>query len=322
VTDTVAAILGPLKRDIEEINRTLAQRYMNGEGHVANILKHILSGGKKIRAALVLLVARMFARPVEPFYDLAAAVELLHAASLVHDDVVDGSPVRRGDTSIHERWSTEIAVLAGDFLFAEAVSILSGLSRPRLLGVATRAISDICAGEIHELLMDRRAFLSRSAYIQNITAKTASLFGAAVRMSGLLAEITNERVASLQAYGSAFGTAFQIMDDVMDIVSDETHMGKPTGSDLAGGVITLPVILHTEQHGMDAHLDAVLNGDRSPEHVQAVLEAIRSSGMIDLAIREAGEYVRRATDALTALPACRERQIMHDLAHGIMVLHD
>lgn len=322
MTDTITSILDPLERDLEEVNRTLAQRYMTGEGHLANIFKHMLAEGKRIRAALVLLVGRMFERPLKQFYDLATAVELLHTASLIHDDVVDGSRVRRGDQSIHERWSTEVAVLAGDFLFAEAVSILSGLSRPRLLGVATRAISEICTGEIQELLMDRSAFVSRTAYFKNITAKTATLFGAAVGMSGLLAEITNEQIASLQEYGYAFGIAFQIMDDVMDIIGDERHMGKPAGSDLAAGVITLPVILYVEHRGMEPHLDAVLNGDRSPQRIQGAIEAVRSSGMIDLAAREARDYVQRATDVLTALPACQAREILYDLAHGIVGFHD
>lgn len=322
MTDTIITILGPLERDLEEVNRTLVQRYMTGEGHLANIFKHMLGEGKRIRAALVLLVARMFERPLKPFYDLAAAVELLHTASLIHDDVVDGSRMRRGDQTIHERWSTEVAVLAGDFLFAEAVSMLSGLSRPRLLGMATRAISEICTGEIQELLMDRRTFLSRAAYFKNITAKTAILFSTAVRMSGLLAEITNEQIASLQEYGCAFGIAFQIMDDVMDIIGDERHMGKPAGSDLAGGVITLPVILYVEHHGMDSHLNAVLSGDRSPKRIHNAIKAVRSSGVVDLATREARGYVQRATDALTALPACQARQILHDLAHGIVGFHD
>lgn len=322
MTESIVSVLDPIRGDLEEVNSILSSTYMTGTDSLIKVFKHVLGEGKRIRAALVILVARMFERPRRPFYELAVAVELLHAASLIHDDVVDGSQVRRGCKTIHKQWSTEIAVLAGDYLFAEAVRKIAGLSQSRLLGIATGSISKICAGEIQELLMDRSAFLSRTVYYKNIEAKTATLFAASVQMSGLLARIGNEQTEHLKEYGYAFGIAFQIMDDVLDLIGDVRHMGKSVGSDLASGVFTLPVILYIENRGMSPHLDAVVKGDRAPEHVQGVIDDIRSSGMIEAAAREARGYVHKATDALVALPACRERQILHDLAQCIVAHHD
>jgi octaprenyl-diphosphate synthase len=317
MTETIVSVLGPIQRDLDEVNSILSCNYMTGGDNMIKIFKHVLGEGKRIRAALAILVARMFDRPRKPFYELAAAVELLHAATLIHDDVVDGSQLRRGYKAMHEQWSTQIAVLAGDYLFAEAVRMIAGLLRPRLLGVATGAIGKICAGEIQELLMDRTEFLSRDAYYRNIEAKTATLFAAALQMSGILAKIGNEQTEYLKEYGFAFGMAFQIMDDVLDFIGDVRQIGKPVGCDLASGVITLPAILYVEKHGMNPHLDAVLNNDRTPDHIQGAIEVIRSSGMIQAAAAEALGYVHKAVDALVALPACRERRILHDLVELI-----
>ncbi len=316
MTDTIPSILDPLKNDLKEVNRILSGTYTDSTGYLERIFKEVLGKGKRIRAGLVILVARMFERPLKEFYELAGAVELLHAASLIHDDVIDGSRMRRGRESTHTKWSIEVAVLAGDFLFARAVRMIADLGKPQLLGTATGAISTICAGEIEEF-MGEHTFMSRSEYFRNIEAKTATLFGAAVQMSGLLAEAERRQVERLKEFGYAFGIAFQIMDDVLDIIGDERRLGKPAGSDLASGVVTLPVILYLESGGTRSHLDAVLNGDRTPEHIRHAIDDIRSSDAIGAAIAEARRYTDRAAEALAGLPECRERQILYDLANCI-----
>jgi geranylgeranyl pyrophosphate synthase len=295
----------------------LSGTYTGGTGYLERIFKEVLGRGKRIRAALVILVARMFQRPLKEFYELAGAVELLHAASLIHDDVVDGSRIRRGHESTHTKWSVEIAVLAGDYLFARAVGMIGDLGRPQLIGMATRAISTICAGEIEELI-EERSFISRAEYFRNIEAKTATLFGAAVQMSGVLARAEHQQIELLRDYGYAFGIAFQIIDDVLDIVGDERHMGKPAGGDLASGVVTLPVILYKERGGTSSHLDAVLKGERTPEHIRHAIDDIRSSCAVGATIAEARRYIDRAVGALAALPECQECQILYNLAGCII----
>ncbi|UCC11464.1 MAG: polyprenyl synthetase family protein [candidate division WOR-3 bacterium] len=317
MTETIPSILAPLKHDITEVNRILSGTYTGGTGYMEKIFREVLGEGKRIRAGLVILVARMFKRPLKEFYGLAGAVELLHAASLIHDDVVDGSGIRRGYESTHAKWSVEIAVLAGDFLFAEAVRMIADLRKPQLLGMATGAISAICAGEIEEL-MGEHAFMSRDEYFRNIEAKTATLFGTAVQMSGLLARAECQQIERLKEFGYAFGIAFQIMDDVLDLVGDERHTGKPVGSDLASGVVTLPVILYLENGGASSYLDAVLNGERTPEHIRHAIDDIRSSCAIRAAIAEARGYTNRAMEALAGLPECRECQILYNLAGCII----
>jgi geranylgeranyl pyrophosphate synthase len=306
-------LLEPIRPDVERVASLLHETLDQVEDPLRSMLQRSVDGGKRLRSALVILIGHMLDSPIVPFYHLAAAVDMLHAATLVHDDLVDDSPRRRGHQTLHTVWPTAATVLAGDYLMARSASLIADLGYPHILKVFTEALCTICTGEIRQMMVIRGKHRHRQDYYRSIEAKTSALFAAATEMAGLLAEAHESQVTALRCFGHRFGMAFQIVDDVLDFVGDEARLGKPAGSDLRQGLITLPVLIYLEQAQDTASVDAVLAGQRDDEHVRAAVEAVSASGAIEAAVKEARSFVSRSQDALMALPDNTARQTLYDL---------
>jgi geranylgeranyl pyrophosphate synthase len=276
-------------------------------------LRHSLDGGKRIRPALVILTGQMFTICTEPFYSLAAAVEMMHTATLIHDDLLDGAQARRGRRTLHTVWPTRVAVLAGDYLLAQAASLIADLAFPPILKLFAETLCTICAGEVQQTLVARGELTGREDYYRSIDAKTASLFAATTEMAGILAGASEPQIAELRRFGRGLGRAFQIVDDVLDFVGDEAQLGKPSGSDLRQGLITLPTICYLEGANDNGVVSAILAGRRDEEHVRAAVEAIRSSGAVDVALAEARAHAGVSQKALARLPNGDSRRILSSL---------
>ena len=284
-------------------------------------IEHLLSsGGKRIRPALVILASRLYSPEIgSEAVALAAAVEMLHTASLVHDDLIDGSLLRRGIPTLNAAWTPGATILTGDYLFARAADLAAQAGSLRVMRVFADTLMVICTGELKQQFSDLQTRTRRDDYYARIYAKTASLLTLATLAAGMLRNAPEEQVAALHEYGYNLGMAFQVVDDVLDFVGDQMHMGKPVGSDLRQGLVTLPTLCYLEEHPDDPLMVRILqNGRGSDEDIRQAVSAIRDSGAIDRALAEARDLARRSVAALLPLPAGPPRQAMEDLTDFVV----
>ncbi len=334
----------PIRPQMERVESLLHESLAEVEEPLGSMLRCSLGSGKRIRPALVILIGWMFtssapplippiggrtsAPPLippiggrtstAPFYSLAAAVEMLHTATLIHDDLVDEAPLRRGRRTLHTTWPAGATVLAGDYLLARAASLVAELEHPRMLKVFAETLCTMCAGEIRQMFATRGEQSQWEGYYRSIEAKTASLCAAATEMAGILAGAEEPQIAALRHFGRELGMAFQIADDGLDFIGDETQLGKPAGSDLRQGLTTLPTLCYQERVEDGSPVNAVLSGQRDAEHVRAAIEAVCSSGAIEAALAEARVHARQSQEALATLPDNASRQMLCSLAEYVV----
>jgi geranylgeranyl pyrophosphate synthase len=282
-------------------------RMRSGSGeHHSNTdaaIEHLLSsGGKRIRPALALLVGQMLDADAERTVTLAAAIEMLHTATLVHDDLIDGSLLRRGLPTLNAQWTPGATVLTGDFIFARAALLAAQTGSLRLMERFAQTLMTIVNGEITQLFRTRQGSL-QEAYSRSIHAKTASLFELAGEAAAILGAEGEPSIRTMRNYGYQVGMAFQIVDDVLDFVGNQAKVGKPLGSDLRHGLITLPTVFYLEAHPEDGDVARVTENLAVDEtSLERLIEAIRSSGAIERSLEEAGRYAAAAEADLAGMP--------------------
>ncbi len=310
-------LLEPIRPQMERVECLLHETLTKVEEPIRSRLRYSLDGGKRLRPALVILSGRMFAPSTKSFYSLAAAVDMLHTATLIHDDLLDEASLRRGHKTLHTIWPPGAAVLAGDYLLGQAISLIAELEHPQLFKVFGEILRTLCAGEIRRMIATE-VERSRQEYYCSIEAKTASLFAASTEMAAILAGAGETQTTVLRRFGRELGMAFQIVDDVLDFIGDEEQLGKPAGSDFRQGVVTLPVLYYLERVEDSGPVHAVLSGQQDEGHMRAAIEAIRSSGVIEASLAEARAYARRSQEALATLPDNTSRQLLCSLADYVV----
>jgi len=283
------------------------------------VLEHLLSsGGKRVRPTVVLLTGGMLNADSDRLVTLSAAIELLHTATLVHDDLIDGSLLRRGMPTINANWTPAATVLAGDFIFSRAAKLAAETSSVRVMQLFAETLSMIVDGEITQLFSKQRP-VSREDYYRRIYSKTASLFELATRAAAMLSLAGDEVMEKVCQYGYEVGMAFQIVDDILDFTGEQVTVGKPVGSDLHMGIITLPVFQYIEKCPNDDRVQAILSGySLRDDELTSLVESIRSSDAIKDSLEEARQFASRGIDALTDLPLNEERQELEELARYIV----
>jgi geranylgeranyl pyrophosphate synthase len=292
------------------------------DGHnptLAAALNHLLtSGGKRIRVVVTLLAGGMFDANLDRLVALAASIEALHTATLVHDDLIDGALIRRGIPTLNAQWSPAATVLTGDFVFAQAAKLAAETDSIPVMHMFAETLATIVNGEITQLF-NSKWNTNRDNYYRRIYAKTASLFETASAAAGLLCPVTSEIIHQLKIYGHEIGMAFQMVDDILDFTGEQSTMGKPVASDLRQGLITLPALYFFESYPNDPIMQAMLNSNFCDEDcISKLLDSIRSSGAIHKSFDEARQAVDRAIEALNQLPDRTQRQALQDLAHYIV----
>lgn len=297
-------------------------REQAGEDHhpdLRSALEHLLSaGGKRIRPTLGLLVGNMLGAPEEKLITLGASVELLHTATLVHDDLIDGALLRRGMPTLNARWSPAATVLTGDFLFARAAKLAAETDYLPLMTLFAETLATIVNGELTQMF-SARGIIERDNYYQRIYAKTASLFEMAALAAAMVATEEEEMRGSMQVFGYEVGMAFQIVDDILDFTGDASAVGKPIGSDLLHGLVTLPAIYYAEANPMNQDiLSLPMGGWKDTERVQRLVDSIRQSKAIQQAMDEARQAVNRALKSLSDAPVSPEREALENLAKFIV----
>jgi geranylgeranyl pyrophosphate synthase len=292
------------------------------EGHHPDLgaaLKHLLSsGGKRVRPAVALLTGGMLGADTEKLITLAAAIELLHTATLVHDDLIDGSLLRRGIATLNAHWSPAATVLTGDFIFARAANLAAETDSVQVMRLFAETLSTIVNGEITQLFSSK-GLVSRENYFDRIHAKTASMFELATAAAAILSPVDACVVQNVRSYGYEIGMAFQILDDVLDFTGEQIRMGKPLASDLRQGLFTLPALYYFESHPEDVDLQTIISGRQlSDSTIDRLVESIRRSGAIQKSMQEAQHFINRGLEFLAEMPECEERRGLEELAKYIV----
>lgn len=320
VTLDFREIIGPIEDELQKVETRLRETARADFGPLSEVIETIIdSGGKRIRPGLVLLSGHLHPVDEENLLRLATAVELLHTATLIHDDLLDKSLVRRGAPTISSRWSEKATVLAGDFLLAKAAKISAQVGNFEVMAIISDAVMVICEGEIRQDFSDHDFSSDRQDYYGRIYAKTASLFAACTESAAVLSGAPEVERRALRAYGHNLGMAFQIVDDVLDFVGTQREVGKPVGSDLRQGLITLPVIYFHEDDARREALRPIFehNGHTEAE-LDEVIEWIRTSPAIQAARAEARELADKAQRALGLLPDSPYRAALWALAQYVV----
>ncbi len=282
-------------------------------------LEHLLAaGGKRIRPTLGLLVGNMLGAPLEKLITLGAAVELLHTATLVHDDLIDGALLRRGMATLNARWSPPATVLTGDYLFARAAKLAAETDHLPLMKLFSETLAIIVNGELTQMFTSR-GLINRDNYYKRIYAKTASLFEMTSRAAAMVSPASEETIESMRDFGYQIGVAFQIVDDILDFTGDQNAVGKPLGSDLLNGLVTLPAIYYAEANPTDVDVASLPNGGwTNNDNMTRLVDNIRTSDAARKAMLEAEQHVDRALTRLDAMEPCAEREALENLAKYIV----
>jgi geranylgeranyl pyrophosphate synthase len=305
----------PVLKGLQEVETLLRAQSYGAHSELGAALEHLLSsGGKRIRPALGLLSAQMLGAPHIKQITLAAAVELLHTATLVHDDLIDGALLRRGNPTLNARWSPPATVLTGDFIFARAAKLAADTDHLPLMKLFAETLAIIVNGELTQLFT-ARGLTSRENYYKRIYAKTASLIEMTTRCAAMISPVDDTTIESMRLYGYNLGMAFQIVDDVLDFSGEQGEVGKPVGSDLLQGLVTLPAIYYAEAHPDDPDVICLTSGCYSEhERMERLVDTVRKSTCVNKSLDEAHRYIEKALLSLKEMPEKAERQALEDLA--------
>lgn len=314
-------LFAPIQVDLAHVEARLAQAAALDQPLLRATLEAVLlAPGKRIRPALTIASGKLFRDANASLYAMATAVEFLHTATLIHDDVVDQGDVRRGDPALYTLLGNPVAVLVGDYLFAQAAATASETNNLRIMRLFAESVMTLCAGQIDECSREgaARSWVDRDAYYRTIDAKTAALFVLACHAGSILGEATAEEADALRRYGRSLGLAFQIVDDILDLVGDQEAMGKPAGTDLRHGVVTLPVIYLREEVPEALLLQAFSSDGAAEEAIESITARARSSRAVDRSYQEARQLATEAARALEGLPRGVHRDLLVDLTGAVV----
>ena len=320
--DLKARILASVRQDLADIEKALVENLKPYLPFVSHVAKYIMfSGGKRIRPLLMILSARLCGYQGDYDTTLSVVFEYLHAATLLHDDVVDGAEVRRGNPVAHSIWGAPGSVLVGDFLLARSIAIAAETDQISIIDVLSRTTAKMSEGEIHQLLHKGDLSLDEGQYMEVIEGKTACLIQAACQTGALLARAPDDQVQALAHYGYNLGIAFQLVDDLLDYTADAAVLGKATGTDLREGKLTLPLIHALNRASKeDRHLmeSIIQNEDMDGSKFDAVLDLVNKCGGILYARRRAQEKIDQAKTYLGVFGASKTRALLEDLADYVL----
>lgn len=298
------SFIDPIAAEMDQVNTVIRRQLYSEVPLVNQVSEYIISaGGKRIRPVLVLLIANAYAYQGTAHHSLAAVIEFIHTATLLHDDVVDESSLRRGKQTANALFGNAASVLVGDFLYSRAFQMMVGVGNPRVMQIVADATNVIAEGEVLQLLNMHNPDVDEAAYLRVIRSKTAKLFEAAAQLGALVAGANDAEIEAAGEYGRSLGTAFQLIDDVLDYSGNAAEIGKNVGDDLREGKPTLPLI-YLMEHGTADQRELVRtcieNGDE--QHFDQILAAITSSGALDYTRQEAQKTSLRAANAVMSLP--------------------
>ncbi|WP_107838559.1 heptaprenyl diphosphate synthase component II [Metasolibacillus meyeri] len=304
-----------LKSDIEIIETEL-EKALNSSSHLLNEASlHLLqAGGKRIRPVFVLLSAKFGDYQIERMKHIAVPLELIHMASLVHDDVIDDSNMRRGRRTVKAQWNNRVAMFTGDFIFARALEYVTIIDNPRAHQILARTMVEICNGEIIQIEDKFRMDQHIKDYFRRIKRKTALLIESSCELGAVVGGVDEQNIRRLKRYGYFVGMSFQIIDDILDFTATDKELGKPAGSDLLQGNITLPMLLLKDDTTMQPYLEKVMAGTLTEEERLKMLQYVRRSDAIKQATAVSDKYLQKALKEVAALPNHPMKKKLRDVA--------
>jgi geranylgeranyl pyrophosphate synthase len=315
----VASIHQPVQEELAQVEAALQAVKRVEIPWLADMLDHVLAGeGKRLRPTIALLAGRFGRADVERLVSLAASIELLHTATLIHDDVIDESDTRRGRPTANARHKNMVAVMLGDYLFAHAADLVCRTESLDVVKLFSRTLMAMASGELTQDVSAYEYGQDTMDYFRRIGGKTASLFAASAEGGAMLACASEETRSALRSYGEAVGMAFQIVDDILDFEGDEEELGKPVGSDLLEGTLTLPSLLLMERSPADNPIKKLFSNRDRREHLAEAIFMIQNSTVLEESRAVARDFHDRAVAALDALPDTPDRAALIDVAGYVL----
>lgn len=312
-------IYSPIQKDLLVIENRLKSVGMVDALWLNDLMGYALKGGgKRLRPALAVLSASFYDYNLERLMPMAMSVELMHLATLVHDDTIDNSFVRWGRPTVNKVWGMEKAVLLGDYLFAKAGALTAETENIRVIKLLPQTLMIITGGELAQAASAFKEEQSREHYFFRIASKTAALFVFATESGAVLSKAPEKSIKILHDYGNNLGIAFQIVDDILDFIGTEEEMGKPVGSDLLQGTVTLPVLMLMERYPEDNQVKKFFQHREQKEYIKQVIEMVRNSNIIQECFDIASEYRNKACKNLKSLPEKEACIVLTNLAEFIV----
>ena len=311
----LSQIFEPIRADLEKVDEEFARHVQSKVALIPQIGQYIrTSGGKRIRPAVLLMAARLVGYHGDRSILYAAVVEFIHTATLVHDDIIDDSDLRRGRLAVHSRWGNDITVLLGDYLYIKSMALALTHDELEIIRNLCDVTLRMIEGELYQLTKNGDADITEEEHFDIMRRKTAYLFGGCAQIGGMLGKVSSEREQALKEYGFNLGMAFQIVDDLLDFTGDAEAVGKPIASDLREGKVTLPLI-HLQQHdrsGDGARIirDVIAARNATQEQWHELLRRLKEHASIDYAYRKAVEFTERAKKPLYSFPPSSERDAL------------
>lgn len=319
---SLQAIVGSITDDLKRVEEAIAKHLETDVSFISDIAHYVLSsGGKRIRPVLIILTARLCNYCGPRVYDLSAVIEFIHTATLLHDDVIDNSNLRRGHPTVNSRWGNEISILIGDYLYSKAMSLSLTDKDHQVMETISDVTMEMAKGQVVETLKQRDLTTSEADYYRIISSKTASLFAASCTIGALVGNVSLQKRTALTAFGHELGLAFQMADDTLDFVAPEARLGKPVHNDLKEGKITLPIIVamrHAtpdEVRTITEYLDNEQVTDADAEDILAILKRYNA---LQTTMGKAHDHIAKAKSHLDAFPASPALDTLQDLADFII----
>ncbi len=311
-------ILSENKEDLDEIERQLAENLKPYLDLVSEVARHILfAGGKRLRPLLLVLSAKICGYTDKYAKTVSSALEYLHAATLLHDDIIDDAVLRRGKTVAHSVYGNAVTVLVGDFLLARALAICADSGKIKVIHIISELTENMSTGEVHQLMRKGDITLTEDEYLEVIRRKTAVLFQAACTVSAVIAEAPAEKEQALSDYGYNLGLAFQLVDDMFDYTMDTADLGKEIGADLREGKLTLPVIQALKQANpseRDQMINIIQNENFTVDEFKTLVALMKKNAGIDYTVKKAADYIEKAKENLSVFEPSKTRDTLSDIA--------
>src|SRR5579859_181235 len=321
-TATLSRLFAGIQHDLDVVEQTFQERASSGLDILNSASAHALSSpGKRLRTALTLLSGKLGDYLFEKLLLVSVAFEMVHLATLIHDDIIDHADTRRGIPTVNAHWGEGVAILLGDYFFARTAGIIADLDDTRVIRLFSETVATVCEGTILETLSAGQFDLSVDAYLERISRKTACLMAACCKGGAIVSNATPEQADALYHFGLNLGIAFQIVDDVLDYTGSEETIGKTAGNDLRQGLITLPLIyaLQTQNNGhRDEIRQLTTTKDSSDARFQAIIHWVAQGPGIHAALDEAERFALRARKALSIFPESKDHDVLDELTYFVL----
>lgn len=317
-TATLSRLFASIEPDLEQVDMLFKERATSGLNILNSASMHALgSPGKRLRTALTLLSGKMNHYRLEKLLFLSVAFEMVHLATLIHDDIVDKALTRRGNPTVNAIWGNEIAILLGDYYFAKTSGLIADMEDPRIDHLFADTVATVCEGTIIEIMTTGQANLTLQNYYEKISHKTAALIAACCKGGAIVGGASEHEIELLYTYGLNLGIAFQIVDDVLDYTEDQNTIGKPAGNDLRQGMVTLPLIYALQRHPLNGHHQLVQKllseTTHDEQEIRTIIDWVLADGNTERSMKDAYTYADKAREALYQFPASADRDVLDEV---------